>query len=89
MKAWLRRLRGAMGMGVTWAVGWGIGGLLIGVVSTLTPFFPWAPFFRVFDAPLPAMAIPGLFAGTSYHFPAETFDATAPSKSEPISRSME
>lgn len=29
MKGWLRRIRGALGMGVTWAVGWfGLGGLL-------------------------------------------------------------
>jgi hypothetical protein len=63
LKKWLRRLRGAAGMGLTWAAGWALGGLLIGVASILLPGLPWAPFFEVFDAPLPAMAIPGFFAG--------------------------
>lgn len=63
---WLRRLRGALGMGVTWAVGWAIAGLLIGVASILLPFLPWELFFDVFDAPLPALAWPGFFAGAAY-----------------------
>jgi len=63
LKRWLRRLRGAAGMGLTWAAGWALGGLLIGVASILLPGLPWGPFFEVFDAPLPAMAIPGFFAG--------------------------
>jgi hypothetical protein len=32
MKTWLRRLRGAIGMGLTWAVGWAIAGMLLRVV---------------------------------------------------------
>jgi hypothetical protein len=60
---WLRRIRGMLGMGFTWALGWGLTGILIGALSVVTPFFDWAPFFRVFDAPLPAMAVPGFFAG--------------------------
>ena len=60
---WLRRMRGAIGMGVTWALGWGAVGVLIGVASILLPFLPWDAFFRVFDAPLPALAVPGFFAG--------------------------
>ena len=63
MKKWLRRIRGAVGMGLTWAAGWALGGLLIGVASVLLPGLPWDPFFQVFDAPLPAMAVPGFFAG--------------------------
>ena len=63
LKRWLRRLRGAVGMGLTWGAGWALGGLLIGVTSVLLPGLPWGPFFEVFDAPLPAMAIPGFFAG--------------------------
>jgi len=63
LKKWLRRLRGAVGMGLTWAAGWALGGLLIGVASILLPGLPWGPFFEVFDAPLPAMAVPGFFAG--------------------------
>lgn len=62
----LRRIRGVLGTALTWAVAWGIGGLLIGVASVLLPFLPWDGFFRVFDAPLPAMAVPGFFAGGLY-----------------------
>lgn len=63
MSGWLRRVRGALGMGITWAIAWAIGGLLIGVASFVLPL-DW--FFRVFDAPLPAMAIPGFFAGAFF-----------------------
>lgn len=60
---WLRRIRGAIGMGLTWAVAWAIAGILIGVASILFPGLPWDAFFRVFDAPLPALAVPGFFGG--------------------------
>src|SRR5688500_11230339 len=50
-------------MGLMWAAGWAVAGLLIGVSSVLLPGLPWDSFFKVFDAPLPAMAIPGFFAG--------------------------
>lgn len=63
MNKWLKRARGALGMGVTWAVAWAIAGLLIGASSLLLPFLPWHYFFDVFDAPLPALAIPGFFGG--------------------------
>lgn len=63
---WLRRIRGAIGMGLTWALGWALTGLLIGVASKLTPFLPWDVFFEVFDAPLPAMAVPGFFGGVFF-----------------------
>lgn len=59
----LKRIRGALGMGVTWAVGWSLAGVSIGVTSLLLPGLPWAAFFEVFDAPLPALAVPGFFAG--------------------------
>lgn len=64
--SWLRRVRGAVGMGLTWAVGWAIGGVLIGASSNLFPGFLWDRFFDVFDAPLPALAIPGFVAGTLF-----------------------
>lgn len=35
MSRWLRRIRGAVGMGVTWAVGWALVGVLIGVSTLL------------------------------------------------------
>jgi hypothetical protein len=65
VKKWLRRLRGAIGMGLTWAVGWAVAGLLIGVTSILLPGL-LDFFFEVFDAPLPAMAVPGFFGGVFF-----------------------
>src|SRR5688572_2627475 len=53
-------------MGLMWAAGWAVAGLLIGVSSILLPWLPWDSFFEVFDAPLPAMAIPGFFAGVFF-----------------------
>jgi hypothetical protein len=66
MKQWMTRLRGAVGTGLTWAVGWAIAGVLIGVTSLLLPGRPWGPFFEVFDAPLPALAIPGFVGGALF-----------------------
>ena len=66
MKKWLRRIGGAVGMGVTWAAGWVLVGLLIGVTSKLLPDLPWDPFFEFFDAPLPALAIPGFLGGALF-----------------------
>ena len=66
MKKWLRRIRGAVAMGLTWAVGWALFGLLIGVASILLPWLPWELFFDVFDAPLPALAIPGFIGGVLF-----------------------
>lgn len=66
MKGWLRRIRGAIGMGITWAIGWAIVGIGIGFASILLPFLPWDAFFDIFDAPLPAMAVPGFFAGAFF-----------------------
>lgn len=66
MKRWLRRLRGAVGMGLTWAAGWAIFGVLIGVTSVLLPGLSWDVIFEVFDAPLPALAVPGFFGGAVF-----------------------
>lgn len=63
---WLRRIRGAIGMGLTWAFGWALTGLVIGVASIALPFLPWHLFFEIFDAPLPALAVPGFFGGIFY-----------------------
>jgi hypothetical protein len=62
----LRRLRGTVGTGLTWAAGWAVAGLGIGVTSLITPFLPWDGFFSVFDAPLPALAIPGFVSGVLF-----------------------
>lgn len=66
MPGWLRRLRGAIGMGVTWAVAWAVAGLAMGIASNILTFLPWDAFFRVFDAPLPALAIPGFISGAIF-----------------------
>jgi hypothetical protein len=66
MSKWMRRIRGAIGMGLTWAAGWAVAGVLIGVASNLLPGLPWDAFFKVFDAPLPALAIPGFFGGALF-----------------------
>jgi len=62
----LRRVRGAIGMGLTWAVFWALFGILIGVASIVLPWLPWGAFFRVFDAPLPALAVPGFVGGAIF-----------------------
>jgi hypothetical protein len=53
-------------MGLTWAAAWAVGGVLIGVASILTPGLPWNSFFEVFDAPLPALAVPGFVGGALF-----------------------
>jgi hypothetical protein len=64
---WLKRVRGAIGMGLTWAAGWAVFGLVIGVSSRLFPnLLPWDAFFNVFDAPLPALGLPGFIAGALF-----------------------
>ena len=63
---WLRRIRGAVGMGLTWAAAWAVFGILIGVASILLPGLPWDSFFEVFDAPLPALAVPGFVGGVLF-----------------------
>ena len=66
MPKWLRRIRGAVGIGLTWAAGWALVGVLIGVSSLLLPGLPWDRFFEVFDAPLPALAVPGFVGGAIF-----------------------
>jgi hypothetical protein len=66
MHIMIRRLRGALGMGVVWAVAWACLGVLLGVTSRLLPGLPWGRFFEVFDAPLPALAIPGFIGGVLF-----------------------
>ncbi|HEX6573578.1 MAG TPA: hypothetical protein VF042_01290 [Gemmatimonadaceae bacterium] len=66
MKKWAKRLRGVFGMGLTWAALWAAFGIMIGVSSRLFPSLPWNLFFDVFDAPLPALAIPGFIGGTLF-----------------------
>lgn len=66
MTRWARRLRAAIGMGATWALTWVAAGLAIGVSSILLPSLPWHRFFEIFDAPLPALALPGFIGGALF-----------------------
>lgn len=64
MIAMLKGLRDAATVALAWAAGWAVAGVAIGVASLASPFLPWEFFFgRVFDAPLPALAVPGFFSG--------------------------
>lgn len=66
MNNWLGRMRGMVWLCLTWAAAWAIAGLLIGVTSLVTPFLPWDAFFNVFDAPLPALGLPGFIGGAIF-----------------------
>src|SRR3954467_14868120 len=66
MKNWLRRARGAIVMGLTWALGWAVAGVLIGAATVVVPSLSRNAFFEVFDAPLPALGVPGFFAGVFF-----------------------
>jgi hypothetical protein len=59
-KVWIR-VRGALKMGLTWAVAWGLCGVLIAVVGGL---FTGADDFL--DAPAPALAYPGFVGGVIF-----------------------
>lgn len=51
MKKWLRRIRGAIGMGLTWAAAWGVAGALVTLGFVLrTGSRPDAPFPIMFAA---------------------------------------
>jgi Na+/glutamate symporter len=52
-----------MGIGLAWAIGWVFAALLIGITSKVFPFVPLGWFFNTFDAPLPAMVLPGFICG--------------------------
>ena len=60
MNGWLRRIRGSIMMGLTWAVGWG---LLGGVMELLANFIP--P-LNVVDMWIQGLAIPGFVAGAVF-----------------------
>ena len=64
MSGWLARVRGALGMGVTWGAAWAFVGILIGVSLLLGIPMEW--FIEVFDAPLPALAVPGFVCGAAF-----------------------
>jgi len=59
MKGWLRRIRGAVGMGLTWAVGWAVvgGGVMEGLVD---------PHGKILDMWPQTLAIPGFLSGAVF-----------------------
>lgn len=59
MTKWLRRIRGAVGMGLTWAVGWAIigGGIMEGIVD---------PHGKILDMWPQTLAIPGFLLGVVF-----------------------
>jgi hypothetical protein len=62
VKKWLRRIRGAVAMGLTWAAGWAVLGVLIGVI---TEFLTGYSLESVID-PLAALAMPGFLGGAIF-----------------------
>ncbi len=61
MKTLLRRLRGALGMGLTWALGWAVvgGAVMEGIVD---------PDGRILDMWPQTLAIPGFLGGVVFAF---------------------
>lgn len=59
MKQWFRRIRGALGMGLTWAMGWAIigGGIMEGIVD---------PRGEILDMWPQTLAIPGFLLGVVF-----------------------
>lgn len=67
MKSWLKRIRGAVLTGLTWGAGWAVAGVVMGMTNQLLPGLPFlGSFFRTFDAPWPALMIPGFFGGAFF-----------------------
>ena len=60
MTTWIRRLRGALGMGLLWALAWGLVGGLIELTWNLWPGFPLGP---LMDMWIQGLVIPGFIGG--------------------------
>ena len=63
MSTWARRLRGALGMGLLWALGWGFVGGLIELTWNIWPGFPLGPWM---DMWIQGLAIPGFVGGVLF-----------------------
>jgi FtsH-binding integral membrane protein len=63
MKRWLRRIRGALGMGLLWAAGGALGGLLIELVLNV---LPGSDLFLGVDIWPAELAIPGFLGGVAF-----------------------
>jgi hypothetical protein len=60
VKKWLRRIRGAFGMGLTWGAGWAFVGGLIELIANLVPGLAWTSLIDIWPVTL---AIPGFVGG--------------------------
>ena len=60
---WLRLIRGALGMGLAWAIAWGSAGLLFEVIWELLPGFPLRSLVGYLAE---AVTIPGFLAGVIF-----------------------
>jgi hypothetical protein len=60
---WLKRVRGAIGMGLTWAAGWAGVGMVIELIWNIFPGFPLGPLVDIWPA---ALGIPGLVGGLAF-----------------------
>ncbi len=63
MTTWIRRLRGALGMGLLWALAWGFVGGLIELTWNIWPGFPLGP---LMDMWIQGLAIPGFIGGVLF-----------------------
>ncbi len=67
MKKWLRRIRGAVGMGLTWAAGWALVVVLMGVTTILLPGTGLDLIFAAADDELlMAMVLPAFTGGVGF-----------------------
>lgn len=62
MKTWLRRVRGALGMGLTWALTGFLAGMGMELLHTIWP----NPLGAAFDIWPAALAYPGFFGGVAF-----------------------
>lgn len=62
MSNWFRRFRGALGMGFTWAVGWGLVGFVIEAVQEVVPGWNGA----LIDIWPAALALPAFLCGVTF-----------------------
>ena len=62
MNSWWRRIRAAVGLGLTWAVGWGLVGLGIEVIHNVWP----NPIGSLVDIWPAALGYPAFFGGVVF-----------------------
>jgi hypothetical protein len=68
VRAWLRRIKAAVGIGLTWAVGWAAGLFIIAGVAYLVVGYTWAPTMVDLLANVAISGAMGFVAGASFSF---------------------